>query len=179
MFAGSLLNRCFNVETGLYDPDDVLCGGAIQCRPGYECGKSMENPNSGATNFDNIFYGFLQVFIIVTLEGWTGIMVAVEATVEEWTIIYFVPIVFIGSFFLINLTLAVIKSKFTEEHNKNSHKVANQREVAKKKPKIYGDESEEDDDNIINQGANGGGEDGEEGPPLTKVQRRLKEIEEN
>jgi len=43
----------------------------------------------------------------------------------------------------LNLTLAVIKSKFTEEHNKNKHKVSST--ANKKKPKIYGNESEEDD----------------------------------
>ena len=31
--------------------------------------------------------------------------------------IYFYPIIFIGAFFLLNLTLAVIKAKFTEEMN--------------------------------------------------------------
>lgn len=30
---------------------------------------------------------------------------------------FFVPLVFIGAFFLLNLTLAVINSKFTEAHN--------------------------------------------------------------
>lgn len=49
-------------------------------------------------------------------------MVGVEQTVGVWTIFYFIPIVFIGAFFLLNLTLAVIKSKFTEEHEKNSKK---------------------------------------------------------
>ena len=32
-----------------------------------------------------------------------------------WIFIYFYPIIFIGAFFLLNLTLAVIKAKFTEE----------------------------------------------------------------
>lgn len=30
---------------------------------------------------------------------------------------YFLPLVFIGAFFLLNLTLAVINSKFTEAHH--------------------------------------------------------------
>ena len=34
-----------------------------------------------------------------------------------WIFIYFYPIIFIGAFFLLNLTLAVIKAKFTEEMN--------------------------------------------------------------
>ena len=32
---------------------------------------------------------------------------------------FFVPMVFIGAFFLLNLTLAVIKNKFTETMNEN------------------------------------------------------------
>jgi hypothetical protein len=36
--------------------------------------------------------------------------------------LFFVPLVLIGAFFLLNLTLAVINSKFTEEHNKQQAK---------------------------------------------------------
>lgn len=36
--------------------------------------------------------------------------------------IFFIPLVFIGAFFLLNLTLAVIKSKFSKEHEKNQEK---------------------------------------------------------
>jgi len=34
--------------------------------------------------------------------------------------IYFLPLVFIGAFFLLNLTLAVINSKFTEAHKEHA-----------------------------------------------------------
>lgn len=79
----------------------------------------MENPNLGTTNFDNVLYAILMVFQVITLEGWTtNIMQYVEQSVATWTIAYFVPIVFVGAFFLLNLTLAVIKSKFTEEMHK-------------------------------------------------------------
>ena len=44
-------------------------------------------------------------------------------SVGTWIVIYFYPIIFIGAFFLLNLTLAVIKAKFTEEmNNKNDSK---------------------------------------------------------
>lgn len=36
--------------------------------------------------------------------------------------LYFVLIVFVGAFFLLNLTLAVINSKFTEAHNEQQEK---------------------------------------------------------
>ena len=53
------------------------------------------------------------------MEGWTANMQYVEQAVGNWTVIYFILIVFIGAFFLLNLTLAVIKSKFTEEMHKS------------------------------------------------------------
>ena len=43
------------------------------------------------------------------------------------SILYFVPIVFIGSFFLLNLTLAVINSKFTEASKLQENEAAKQR----------------------------------------------------
>ena len=67
-------------------------------------------------NFDTIFYSFIAIFTSVTLEGWTAAMVATQLSLSPLTFIYFIPLVFIGAFFLLNLTLAVIKSKFSEEH---------------------------------------------------------------
>lgn len=58
-----------------------------------------------------------------------------------WIVIYFYPIIFIGAFFLLNLTLAVIKAKFTEE-------MANKKETAAPKKKKLDDaaSSSEDED---------------------------------
>lgn len=120
----------------------VFCGGGDSCRPGFYCGKSNENPSNGATNFDNVMFSLLQVFQIVTMEGWTSIMVALMQSVGTWIFIYFYPIIFIGAFFLLNLTLAVIKAKFTEEMN-------NKKEAAgppKKKKLDDAAESSEDED---------------------------------
>ena len=69
-------------------------------------------------------YAMLLVFQTVTLEGWTDNMIDLEKAVGSWIIIYFIPIIFIGAFFLLNLTLAVIKSKFTEEMAKKKEEKA-------------------------------------------------------
>lgn len=53
-----------------------------------------------------------------------------------FTVVYFISLVFVGSFFLLNLTLAVIKAKFTDSDTKE--------EKNKKKE----DEFEEDDEEI-------------------------------
>jgi len=46
-------------------------------------------------------------------------MVFVQKTFNILSLFFFIPLVFIGAFFLLNLTLVVIKSKFTEEHENN------------------------------------------------------------
>ena len=49
-----------------------------------------------------------------------------------WT--YFVPLVFVGAFFLLNLTLAVINSSFSRTH-KHYADLEEQAKQTKKKPK--------------------------------------------
>lgn len=76
----------------------------------------MANPNLGNSNFDNIFYSLMQVFVVTTMEGWTELMYYVMQVFNQFAAIYFILIVFVGSFFVMNMMLAVIKSKFTEVH---------------------------------------------------------------
>ena len=116
MFSGLLKQRCFRPESGIPyiapDTESYICG-IKACPDGYICGKMIENPNWGVTNFDNISYSFLMVFQCVTLEGWTEVMYWLFDAFSIYIVIYFVLLIFIGSFFLLNLTLAVIKAKFT------------------------------------------------------------------
>lgn len=123
MFQGLLKKRCFNSVTGIehYEPDQVC--GRIDCDTGYFCGKGLANPNYNYTNFDTIFYSFLMVFQSVTLEGWTEIEFWLFDAFSIFIVIYFILIIFIGSFFLVNLTLAVIKAKFTDQENSSDNAV--------------------------------------------------------
>lgn len=79
-----------------------------------ECIQSLNNPKYGLISFDNIYISFINVFICSTLEGWPEIMEAVERSVSKLSIFYFLAIIYLGAFFLMNLILAVIKMKFTE-----------------------------------------------------------------
>jgi hypothetical protein len=90
------------------------------CPGGYFCGKSNENPNYGVTNFDNVAYSFLAVFQCLTLEGWSEIQRDMQRSYITIIYLMFIPMVLIGAFFLLNLTLAVINSKFTEMNNKQA-----------------------------------------------------------
>jgi len=75
LFTGAFKQKCFNEDTGIIDPRVPNCGGAEGCYPGYYCAKSNENPANGASNFDNVMFSMMQVFQIVTMEGWTALMV--------------------------------------------------------------------------------------------------------
>eukprot|EP00440_Ansanella_granifera_P074218 gb/GFBE01080540.1/.p1 GENE.gb/GFBE01080540.1/~~gb/GFBE01080540.1/.p1 ORF type:complete len:2396 (+),score=576.99 gb/GFBE01080540.1/:1-7188(+) len=80
-----------------------------------------EGRNFGLTNFDNVGAAFLVVFQSVTLEGWTDIMRMVQDAYSiSLGFIYFMLLVLIGSFFLINVILAIIWDAFcgVEEANK-------------------------------------------------------------
>jgi hypothetical protein len=119
LISGYLKRRCVNTETGIINEEQLLCGGSGECPAGDFCGKRNENPNYGATNFDTVFYSLLAVFQSVTLEGWSLIMVDVQLVLSPWMVFFFLPLVFIGAFFLLNLTLAVINAKFNEAHQKH------------------------------------------------------------
>jgi hypothetical protein len=109
LMSGQLKNRCINIQSGTMHPDEILCYGS-NCPGGFFCGKSNDNPNYGVTNFDNVFYSLLCVFQSVTLEGWSDVqsMMQMAYTYSIW--LYFLPLVFIGAFFLLNLTLAAYSS---------------------------------------------------------------------
>lgn len=108
-----LKKRCFDPVTGIPFEEDIVCGNK-DCPDGFVCGKMLENPNWGVTNFDNILYSFLMVFQCVTMEGWTEIMYWLFDAFTIFVVFYFVLLVFIGAFFLLNLTLAVIKTIYTD-----------------------------------------------------------------
>lgn len=108
--------------TGIVLADDIwmetYC--ASTCPENYICGKMIKNPNGGITNFDNILYSFLAVFQVTTLEGWSYIQDLLRITLGDFVILYFVFLIFLGNFFVINMMLAVIKAKFSEANEKEA-----------------------------------------------------------
>jgi len=64
-------------------------------------------------SFDNIYFAFLCVYTSVTMEGWSTIMSYTQMAFNDFSFLYFLPLIFVGGFFLMNLTLAVIKAKFS------------------------------------------------------------------
>ncbi|XP_033017970.1 voltage-dependent L-type calcium channel subunit alpha-1C isoform X36 [Lacerta agilis] len=90
-----------------------------QCQNGTECRPGWEGPKHGITNFDNFAFAMLTVFQCITMEGWTDVLYWVnDAIGRDWPWIYFVTLIIIGSFFVLNLVLGVLSGEFSKEREK-------------------------------------------------------------
>lgn len=131
----------------LVEGDMALCGGVRQCPAGTFCGSKLAAAklgrlnmtmypsddqlwadtdiaelNYGLTNFDDLPSAFLTIFQCITMEGWTTIMNIYEDVYSSVIVdLYFICCVVICSFFLLNLTIAVMLMKY-EELDKNQAK---------------------------------------------------------
>uniref|UniRef100_I3KFB2 Voltage-dependent T-type calcium channel subunit alpha n=1 Tax=Oreochromis niloticus TaxID=8128 RepID=I3KFB2_ORENI len=91
------------------------------CRPG------ELNPHKGAVNFDNIGYAWIAIFQVITLEGWVDIMYYVMDAHSFYNFIYFILLIIVGSFFMINLCLVVIATQFSETKQRENALMREQR----------------------------------------------------
>ncbi|XP_037925278.1 muscle calcium channel subunit alpha-1 isoform X4 [Hermetia illucens] len=121
LFSGKMHKTCFDNVTNEPMDDPHPCGDN-----GYQC--SLENkvcryywvgPNFGITNFDNFGLAMLTVFQCITLEGWTDVLYAIQdALGNSWQWIYFISMVILGAFFVMNLILGVLSGEFSKERTK-------------------------------------------------------------
>ncbi|XP_055774853.1 voltage-dependent T-type calcium channel subunit alpha-1G-like [Salvelinus fontinalis] len=91
------------------------------------CSAGHVNPFKGAINFDNIGYAWIAIFQVITLEGWVDIMYFVMDSHSFYNFIYFILLIIIGSFFMINLCLVVIATQFSETKQRESQLMREQR----------------------------------------------------
>ena len=115
MWMGNFYRRCMNVNYGyLYSThkDKQMCSFDSDCDElnsygmRYICSKGYRNPDSGAINFDNTLTGFVTIFVMVTLEGWTNVFTYVSKTFKDK--IYVNPIIIFFIFiylFLLELSI--------------------------------------------------------------------------
>jgi len=115
---------------------DRLCGGDYMCAEGGFCGgheKDLDEfrprfhggkrdfdwcensepakvfPETDFVHFDHVGGAILLIFQSMTLEGWTDLMYMIEDGFSSWaSIIYFLAVVVLTNFFMINVALAVI-----------------------------------------------------------------------
>ncbi|XP_063432636.1 sodium channel protein 1 brain-like isoform X1 [Mytilus trossulus] len=112
-----------NTSNWYEDPDNggtyVICGnasGSGQCNSGYTCLPDIgENPNYGYTSFDHFGWAMLTSFQLITLDFWEDSYNKIIRASGPWNVLFFVIVVFFGSFYLINLMLAVVAMSYQEE----------------------------------------------------------------
>lgn len=123
------------------DPTDTFVCAAVgeagnhKCSPTTTCGSSYDAfgnrrftheratdalyivaLNWGYTNFDDIGSAFFTIFQSITQEGWTLIMyMAMDSSQPVIAAMFFIVLIIFASFFVMNLTLAVITDEFNIE----------------------------------------------------------------
>ena len=67
----------------------------------------------GIVTFDNLLRALITIFQMITLEGWTDMIYNLSDASQAWmAILFFCLLVVVGSFFLLNVILAVIMDAF-------------------------------------------------------------------
>jgi len=124
LFGGVTRGSCYDIDSGgntgvspcsldRKSSDDPIQD-QLLCNEQQECLRISPPPNSGVTNFDNILYAFINIFQVMTLEGWTDVLYALQDSLSFQVWIYFVVLICIGPYFVIQLFLVVISKKYAE-----------------------------------------------------------------
>nr|XP_027803579.2 voltage-dependent L-type calcium channel subunit alpha-1D isoform X2 [Marmota flaviventris] len=124
LFIGKMHKTCFFADSDIVAEEDpapcAFSGNGRQCTTnGTECRSGWVGPNGGITNFDNFAFAMLTVFQCITMEGWTDVLYWVNDAIGwEWPWVYFVSLIILGSFFVLNLVLGVLSGEFSKEREK-------------------------------------------------------------
>uniref|UniRef100_A0A8C4F5N2 Voltage-dependent L-type calcium channel subunit alpha n=1 Tax=Dicentrarchus labrax TaxID=13489 RepID=A0A8C4F5N2_DICLA len=119
LFIGKMHATCF-IPAEEEPAPCAISGHGRQCPiNGSECREGWQGPNGGITNFDNFLFAMLTVFQCITMEGWTDVLYWVNDAIGwETPWIYFVSLIILGSFFVLNLVLGVLSGEFSKEREK-------------------------------------------------------------
>ncbi|XP_049571202.1 voltage-dependent L-type calcium channel subunit alpha-1D isoform X6 [Orcinus orca] len=124
LFIGKMHKTCFFADSDIVAEEDpapcAFSGNGRQCTAnGTECRSGWVGPNGGISNFDNFAFAMLTVFQCITMEGWTDVLYWVNDAIGwEWPWVYFVSLIILGSFFVLNLVLGVLSGEFSKEREK-------------------------------------------------------------
>uniref|UniRef100_A0A8C2IXI7 Voltage-dependent L-type calcium channel subunit alpha n=1 Tax=Cyprinus carpio TaxID=7962 RepID=A0A8C2IXI7_CYPCA len=124
LFIGKMHASCYFQGTEIIAEDEpapcAVNGHGRTCPiNGTVCKEGWHGPNGGITNFDNFMFAMLTVFQCITMEGWTDVLYWVNDAIGwETPWIYFVSLIILGSFFVLNLVLGVLSGEFSKEREK-------------------------------------------------------------
>ncbi|XP_026013544.1 sodium channel protein type 2 subunit alpha isoform X1 [Maylandia zebra] len=106
--------------------DALLCGNGSGagsqvrlsrvCPEGFSCLKAGRNPDYGYTSFDTFSWAFLSLFRLMTQDYWENLYQQTLRAAGKPYMIFFVLVIFLGSFYLVNLILAVVAMAYDEQN---------------------------------------------------------------
>ncbi|XP_054592138.2 sodium channel, voltage gated, type V-like, alpha b isoform X2 [Nothobranchius furzeri] len=99
--------------------DALICGNSSdsgKCPDGFDCLKTGRNPNYGYTSFDTFGWAFLSLFRLMTQDYWENLYHQTLRSAGKTYMVFFVVVIFLGSFYLINLILAVVAMAYEEQN---------------------------------------------------------------
>uniref|UniRef100_A0AAQ4PTR9 Sodium channel protein n=1 Tax=Gasterosteus aculeatus aculeatus TaxID=481459 RepID=A0AAQ4PTR9_GASAC len=99
--------------------DALICGygsDAGKCPDGFDCLKIGRNPNYGYTSFDTFGWAFLGLFRLMTQDYWEKLFHQTLRSAGKTYMVFFVLVIFLGSFYLVNLILAVVAMAYEEQN---------------------------------------------------------------
>ncbi|XP_077406943.1 sodium channel protein type 4 subunit alpha A [Vanacampus margaritifer] len=97
----------------------LVCGNSSDagvCPEGFTCMKAGGNPDYGYTSFDSFGWAFLALFRLMTQDYWENLFQMILRAAGKTYMLFFVVVIFLGSFYLINLILAVVAMAYDEQN---------------------------------------------------------------
>ena len=127
LFSGIFVKRCIDPFTAeMYNPE-TICSDDASCPGIFTCAGGFAAKNWGITNFDNVGSSMLMTFQVTTTEGWFEMRItsfnSFSGVFKIIVVLYFLALIFVGTFFFMNLMLAVIINKFTEANEAKNQKI--------------------------------------------------------
>ncbi|NXW21456.1 SCN4A protein, partial [Circaetus pectoralis] len=87
-----------------------------ECPENYSCKKIGKNPDFGYTSFDHFGWAFLSLFRLMTQDYWERLYRQTIRTSGKNYILFFLGVIFLCSFYLFNLILAVVTMAYEEQN---------------------------------------------------------------
>ncbi|NXU57595.1 SCN5A protein, partial [Turnix velox] len=96
-----------------YSPFFVVISRA--CPPDYVCLRAGPNPDYGFTSFDTFGWAFLSLFRLMTQDYWERLYQQTLRASGKVYMLFFMLVIFLGSFYLVNLILAVVTMAYEDQ----------------------------------------------------------------
>eukprot|EP00756_Hemistasia_phaeocysticola_P019747 Hpha_TRINITY_DN15680_c2_g2::TRINITY_DN15680_c2_g2_i1::g.99897::m.99897/K04842/SCN10A; voltage-gated sodium channel type X alpha len=118
---GKFLHHCMDITGLIPDPtDDRPCKeltesiglGGHHCDWSYPTCIPYKNPWRGILSFDQILSAMLNLYIAISLEGWSIMMYYTMDVSNNFASVFWIILIVIGAFFILSLTIVVITEAF-------------------------------------------------------------------